>query len=154
MKRQRHHRSSGPNGRMHLMLVYKLQLLPMVWLKATFACGLIEGDFCLWFDWGRLLPVVWLKVTYVCGLIDDYFCMWFNWGRLLPVVWLRATSACGLIDELYPKKWRILPVVGLMATSACGWLMGFIPRNGDFCQWFDWWRLLPKDGLLPLQWFN
>jgi len=30
---------------------------------ATSAYVLIDGDFCLCFDWGRLLPVVWLMAT-------------------------------------------------------------------------------------------
>jgi len=33
--------------------------------------------------------------------------------------------------------------------------MGFIPRNGDFCLWFDWWRFLPElliDGFYPKKW--
>jgi len=51
-----------------------------------------------------------------------------------------AIYACVLIDgDLY---WN-------------SWLMGFIPRNGDFCMWFNWWRLLPKwliDGFYPEKW--
>jgi len=35
------------------------------------------------------------------------------------------------------------------------WLMGFIPRNGDCCLWFDKWRLLLVwliDGFYPEKW--
>jgi len=37
----------------------------------------------------------------------------------------------------YPEKWRLLPpMVRVMATSAYG------SSDGDFCLWFDEWRLL------------
>jgi len=89
-KRQRHHSSSGSNGRMHFVLVYEWQLLSD-WLidgvlsreMATSAYDLMNGDFSLWFDWWRLLPpVIWLMATLAFGLIDGVFCrMWFDWWR-------------------------------------------------------------------------
>jgi len=87
--------SSGSNGRMHFVLIYKWRLLPMIWWMATLACGLIDGVFCrLWFDWWRLLPlVIWLMPTLACGLIDGDFCLWFDGWRLL--------TACDLIDGVF-----------------------------------------------------
>ena len=113
-----------------LPMVYKWQLLPVVWLR----CFILRNDdFCLWFDWWRLLTA--------CDLIDGVFCLWFDLWRLLPVVWLNG--------NLCQNDW-------LMGF----WLMCFILRNGDFCLWFDWrwlisvvwlmyfipqrWRLLPN----------
>jgi hypothetical protein len=56
MKKQRqgHHNLSGPNGRRHFMLVYKM---------TTYVSGLVDGNFCQTLIDGfhlkkwRLLPV-------------------------------------------------------------------------------------------------
>jgi len=43
---------------------------------AASAYGLINGDFCLWFDEWRLLPMVRLMVSFAaCDLIDGVFCL-------------------------------------------------------------------------------
>ena len=99
---------------------------------ATSASGLMNGNFCLWFDEWRLLPMIRLMATSAYGSIDGDLCLWFDWWRLLPVVWLNG-DFCLWFDE-----WRLLPLVRLMASfAACGLI------NGDFCLWFDWWRFLP-----------
>jgi len=145
------------------------RLLPMVRLMATSACvwwlatsayGLMNGDFCLGFDWWRFLPwfdewrrlpMVRLTATYAYGLIDDV-CLWFDWWRLLPMVWLMASFACGLINgdfSLWFDWWRLLPVVWLMTTSVGGLINGVFCRcdliDGVCCLWewlidgfFDW----------------
>jgi len=132
---------------MHFVLVYKWQLLSD-WLidgvlsreMASLACGLMNGDFCLWFDWWRFLPMVWLMAISVCGLMNGDFCLWFDWWRLLPMVWLMAISVCGLMNGdfcLWFDWWHLLPpVVWLMASFACS---------------FTKWQLLPEwliDGFL------
>ena len=87
--------------------------------------------------------------TAAYGLINGDFIMWFEKWWLVPGVWLMATSASGLIDGFYPEKWRLLPMVWLMATLVCGL------KNGDFCQWFEyWWFLLDYwlVGCVPKKW--
>jgi len=81
-KIQRHHCSSGPNRRIHSVLVYKWWLLPVVWLMATSARML---------GWWVLSQEM---VTSTNGLINGDFCHNV-------------------------------------------WLMGFIPKNGNFRIWFD-----------------
>jgi len=45
---------------------------------AISACGLMNGDFCLWFDEWRFLPRVRLMAISAYGLIDGVFCLWFD----------------------------------------------------------------------------
>ena len=76
-------------------------------------------------------------------LLGSYPSKWFNWWPFIlssglidvswsfQVVWWMGTSVSGLINSdfcLWFDWWRRLPVV---------WLMGFIPRNGDCCLWFN-----------------
>jgi len=111
-------------GRLLPVVCLKWRLLPVFWLVTTFACGLIEGDFCLWFvrngDFCQYLSdgdfYLWLM-----GFIlrNGDFCPCLDWWQLLPVF----------------EWWWFPPMVD--------WLV-FIPRNGDLCLWcLDWWRLLP-----------
>jgi len=97
---------------------------------ATSVSWLIDGFYPK--KW-RLLPVVWLMTSPACGLIDGDLYLWFVWWRLMSVVCVMETSASGLI------KWQLLPYM-------IDW-WALLPRNDDFCQWFDY-------GLLPLQWFD
>jgi len=132
---------------MHFVLVYKWRVLPMVWLMATSACGLMNDDFCLWFDEWRLLSVVWLMSSSAFALINDDFFMCFDWWRFLHVLWLMKTPAKWLIDRFYHQKWRLLPGF---------WLVGFVPKEwllrhqlrryiGSYAHhWFDYWVVCPS----------
>lgn len=123
---------------MHSVLVYKWQLLPMVWcmatsaktwvgtslvvwLKAISACGLINGNFCLWFDYGAFsLQVVWL------------------WGILLSVAWLMVCFPYSWFDiVLYPNiklihlqwyyfQWRLLSVCTAMSFNLLSYLSSLV----------------------------
>jgi len=117
---------------------------------ATFACGLIDGDFCLWFDWWRLLPVFWWMAT--------------SANSWLMVFVLRNGDLCPCFDW-----WRLLLVFWWMTFYRNGWLMGFILRNGNIYQTSNRWVSSPRNiyftisrdfimgcylfsGLSPLQW--
>ena len=126
------------------MLVYKWRLLPD-WLTngvlsremAISACGLINGDFCLW---------CWWMTTSAYGLINDDFYLWCDEWRLLPMVWFMAISACGVMNDdfcLCFDWWKLLPY---------GWLVGFITRSGDFCQVSDRWALSLRDNYFTINW--
>jgi len=96
-------------------------------------CWFTNGDFFLWLDWGRLLPVVCLRATYACGWLmgfisrNDNFCLCLDRGQLLHVVSLKGTYACDWLMGFIPRngnfclcldRWQLLPVVWLMTASA------------------------------------
>jgi len=122
----------------------------MVRWMATSAYGLIDGDFCLWFDEWRLLPMVWLMATSAYGSVNGDFCLWFDKWRLLPMVRLMATSAYGLINGDFCLRFDggFCQNDWLMGS----WLMCFIPRNDDFCQDPDRWALSLRNNYFTINW--
>ena len=103
----------------------------------TAACGLINGDFYLWFDLWWLLPTVWLMASLACGLSDDDFYQAFDkWALPLQYFDYWASSHQWFDSGLYPDsdvisnniipQWRLSSVCIAMPVRLPSYLSSLV----------------------------